>query len=83
MTGAGNTPLVLESRPYGTNYKYLLPIWTYPYTVSEFHNWVEYFYEFLRGSRLATTSELDVCEDPVSSLIESLNLSGEYIGLAV
>lgn len=81
MTGQGNTPIVLEQ--YDTVFKYLLPIWPYPHTVHEFHNWIEYFYEFLRGSRLTTTSELDVCEDPVSSWIESLYLSGEYTRLAV
>lgn len=81
MTGLGNTPIVLEQ--YGTPLWYLGTIWPYPHTVNNFHNWVQYHYEFLRGSKLATTSQLDVCEDPVSSMIESLNLAIEYMNLAV
>ena len=50
---------------------FLYPAWPYPFTVNIFHSSFEYLYEFMRGSRLASTNQLDLCEAPVSSYFES------------
>ena len=50
---------------------FLYPAWPYPFTANIFHALFEYFYEFMRGSRLASTNQLDLCEQPVSSFFES------------
>jgi len=63
--------LLVQNTQYETPFQWMMPIWPYAYATNTFHEWLEYFYEFVRGSRLATTSELDVCEDPVSSFFES------------
>ena len=60
-----------------------MPIWPYAYTVNIVHEGIEYIYEFLRGSRLVTTSELDVCEDAISGLFESQAAAYKFIGVAV
>jgi len=35
---------------------FLYPAWPYPFTVNIFHSSFEYLYEFMRGSRLASTN---------------------------
>lgn len=44
---------------------------------------VEMTYEFLRGSRLATTNQLEICEIPVSSFLESIQAAIDYANLGI
>ena len=44
---------------------------------------IEYLYEFLRGTRLASTNQLELCERPVSSFMEALQASFDYVELGI
>ena len=61
----------------------MYPIWPYPYTVNQAHLVAEMTYEFLRGSRLATTNQLQVCEIPVSSFLEALQAATDYANIGI
>lgn len=47
------------------------------------HLLLEYLYEFLRGTRLASTNQLELCERPVSSFMEALQAAFDYIELGI
>ena len=60
-----------------------MPVWPRHYTVNRLDTMLEYIYEILRGSRLATTSQLDVCENAFSSFFESWDKANQYLSLAL
>ena len=53
----GETSTVFRESNAGTSRgNFMYPNWPYSYTVNQVHLVVEMAYEFLRGSRLATTN---------------------------
>ena len=59
-----------------------MPMWPYPFTVYQVHEYGEYLYEFMRGFRLGTDSQLDICEVAFSALFESWYEANQYIRFA-
>lgn len=43
-------------------YEFIFPNWPTPYTVNQVHLYVEFAYEFLRGARVASDNQLNLCE---------------------
>ena len=51
--------------------RHIYPFWPYLNTTGWWEDSFVYLYEFMRGSRLASTNQLQLCETPVRSYIES------------
>ena len=62
--------------------KFLYPSWPYPFFANDVALYLEFFYEFLRGSRLATTNQLEICNYPVQKYLDSTQAASEYLELA-
>ena len=71
-----------EGEIFDTPWSWKMPNWPYPFTVYLIHDWLEYSYEFFRGFRLGTDSQLDVCEVAFSSLFESWYEANNYLSFA-
>ena len=64
---------------YETPFQWLMPRFPYPSSMNMFDEALEYTYEIFRGTRLATQSELDVCEIAFSNFFESWYAAGEEL----
>jgi len=51
--------------------RHIYPFWPYVNTTGWWEDTQLYVYEFMRGSRLASTNQLQLCETPVRSYFES------------
>ena len=51
--------------------RHVYPIWPYLNSTAWWEDAAVYVYEFMRGSRLASTNQLTLCETPVRSYVES------------
>jgi hypothetical protein len=61
----------------------IYPTWPYPYWLNNIEMGFEFVYEFLRGTRLASTNQLNLCFDPIDHYIESTIKAYEYMDLAI
>lgn len=51
--------------------RHVYPQWPYLNATGWWEDAAVYVYEFMRGSRLASTNQLQLCETPVRSYVES------------